>query len=145
MQTGQLLLNEQIWIPCVTRAATTWQRMRGLLGCRTLPVGHGLLIERCGAIHMIGMRFAIDVVFLDRTWRVCRVCRNVRPGRLMVAGGWGAARALEVATGWLQTTDVTPGTQLDWQVTPTITPAYGLRPPVGASASGRSATSPAGR
>jgi len=143
MQTGQFLLNERVWVPHVTQAVTTWQRMRGLLGCRALPAGHGMLLERCGAIHTIGMRFAIDVVFLDRTWRVCRICRNVRPGRLMVAGGWGAARALEVATGWLQTADVPSGTQLDWQ--PTITPACGLRPPVGASASGRSATSPAGR
>jgi len=115
MQTGQILINGQVRVAHAVRAVTLWQRMRGLLGCRSLPAGHGMLLERCDAIHTVGMQFAIDVVFLDRAWRVCRICRVVRPGRLMVCGGWRANRALEVASGWLEVNDLAPGTLLTWQ------------------------------
>jgi uncharacterized membrane protein (UPF0127 family) len=89
--------------------------MRGLLGRRSLPPGEGLLIAHCGSIHTVGMRFAIDVVFLDRSWRVCRVCRNLRPGLPMVWGGWRAVYALEVSAGWADWTAVTPATQFEWR------------------------------
>ena len=56
-----------------------------------MDVGEALLIERCGSVHTVGMRFALDLVFLDRGWRVVRVARNVGPGRWMV---WGAAMAV---------------------------------------------------
>jgi len=115
MQTGQILLNGRVWVACATRAVTLPGRMRGLLGRRSLPNGQGLLIERCGSIHTIGMRFAIDVVFLDSAWRVCRVARNVRPGRLCVWGGWKAVRALEVAAGWLDMDNrAEPGAIMEW-------------------------------
>lgn len=40
-----------------------------LLGLALLPVeraGPGLLLPRCRSVHTFGMRFPIDVVFLDR-------------------------------------------------------------------------------
>ncbi len=80
-------------------AVSLWERMRGLLGRRELGAEEGLLIERCGAVHTVGMGFGIDVVFFDGGWRVCRVVRGVRPGRLCVSGGWGAKRVLELAEG----------------------------------------------
>ena len=116
MRTGRILLNGRDWVAHADVAETTWPRMRGLLGRRSLPPDHGLLIEHCGAVHTVGMRFAIDVVFLDRAWQVCRVCRNVRPGRLMVWGGWRASRCLEVAAGWLDLSAAVPGTAATWQV-----------------------------
>lgn len=74
-------------------------RLRGLLGRNALSPGEGLLLRPCRAIHTIGMRFAIDAVFLDREFRVTRVCRDVRPGRLFVSGGPRAAAVLEMAAG----------------------------------------------
>ena len=76
-----------------------WGRARGLLGRSGLPPGHGLLLNPCRAIHTLGMRFAIDVVFLDATGRVVRVCRDVPPGRWMVRGGRDAVATLELAAG----------------------------------------------
>lgn len=101
MQTGVLKRDGQPWVDRVRVATSLYDRMRGLLGCSGLPAGAGLLIEHCGSIHTVGMRFPIDVVFIDRHWRVCRVYRNIRPGRLWISGGWRARRALEVAAGWL--------------------------------------------
>lgn len=80
-------------------ARTSFERMRGLLGRASLPPGRGLLIERCRAIHTCFMRFPIDAAFLDRENRIVRLVRNIRPGRLMVWGGWRAVKVLETAVG----------------------------------------------
>lgn len=72
-------------------------RLRGLIGRRALPPGRGLLIPRCNAIHTLFMRFPIRATFLDRQGNVVKVVRNVRPGRLLVWGGWRAVQVLETA------------------------------------------------
>ena len=97
------------------RALSFMDRLRGLLGRPSLGPGAALLIERCGAIHTVGMRFAIDAVFLDRGWHIVRIVRNVRPARLMVCGGWGAERVLETETGCLDLRDVRVGDKLVWE------------------------------
>lgn len=74
-------------------------RLRGLLGRATLPTGEALLIRPCGAIHTIGMRFALDVRFFDRRGALVREVLGVRPGRWCVWGGWCAACVLECAAG----------------------------------------------
>ena len=54
----------------------------GLMGRRRLEPGQGLWIEPCNSIHMFFMRFAIDVVFLDREGRVKRVLLKLKPWRV---------------------------------------------------------------
>lgn len=78
------------------RADTPWRRLRGLLG-RTLTDDAGLLITPCRSVHMLGMRYAIDAVFLDRELRVLRVAADLRPGRM--AGQRGARSVLELPAG----------------------------------------------
>ena len=112
---GTLLVHDTVLVARVERATSILARMRGLLGRQSLPPGEGMLIERCGSIHTVGMRFALDAVFLDRQWRVRRVAPNVRPGRLCVFGGWHANRCLEVAAGWHDLAALPPGTRLEWR------------------------------
>lgn len=57
-------------------------RLRGLLG-RSLDEDGGLMLSPCSAIHTIGMRYAIDAVYLDRSWRVLRVDESLNPGRVL--------------------------------------------------------------
>ena len=57
------------------------ERTRGLIGARLLGPHHAMLLERCRWVHTFGMRFPIDVVFLDRDLQVVDV-RRVDPGRL---------------------------------------------------------------
>ena len=45
-------------------ADTFWTRLRGLLGAPPLRPGEGLLLEGCQAVHMYGMKQALDVAFL---------------------------------------------------------------------------------
>ena len=76
---------------------STFGRMRGLLGRDGLEAGSGMLIDSAPSVHMFFMRFPIDVVFLDRDWRVVGVRNDLRPWR--VAGARGAAAALELPAG----------------------------------------------
>ena len=114
MQTGQIILDGKVWVPYVEVASGMFDRMRGLLGRRVLPIGKGLLIEKCGSVHTVGMRFPIDVIFFDRAWQVHRVCRHVSSGRWIVWGGWRGLQALEVACGWLDLDRVKPGVRVQW-------------------------------
>jgi uncharacterized protein len=71
-----------------------------LLGLSFLPreeVGAGLLIPRCASVHTFGMRFPLDLVFLDRRGVVLAIHRQVAPRRL--ASRRGAATILEVPSG----------------------------------------------
>jgi uncharacterized membrane protein (UPF0127 family) len=80
-------------------AKTPFKRMKGLLGRTTLPDGHGLLILPCNAVHTLGMRFAIDLYFFDKTGNLVRTYRQVPPGKWWRGGGLRAYAVLETRAG----------------------------------------------
>lgn len=63
-------------------ADTSALRRRGLLGCDELPQGSGLIIIPCRQVHTFGMKYPIDVVFLDASWQVRRCAKGLKPWRL---------------------------------------------------------------
>jgi uncharacterized membrane protein (UPF0127 family) len=91
-------------------AATAPVRMRGLLGRTGLDDGEGLLIRPANSVHMFFMRFAIDVVFLDRELVVRKVVEALGPWRL--AGCRGARAALELPAGTAGRRGITVGERL---------------------------------
>ncbi|MCE9614540.1 MAG: DUF192 domain-containing protein [Lentisphaerae bacterium] len=97
-------------------------RMQGLLGRHALAPGDGLYLAPCSAIHTVGMRFAIDLIFVDGGWRVVDVIRDVGPFR-MVWGGWRARGVVEVGSGWLNAELVRPGSVLHLRELPPPGPA----------------------
>jgi uncharacterized membrane protein (UPF0127 family) len=71
-----------------------------LLGLAFLPrerAPSALLIPRCRSVHTFGMRFPIDVVFLDARGRELGRAEAVRPRRLVSRRG--AAAVLEWPSG----------------------------------------------
>jgi uncharacterized protein len=78
-------------------AETAFSRMRGLLGRRDLPAGEGILLRPASSVHMAFMRFAIDVVFLDREGTVLKIAHELAPWKL--AGARSAKAAVELAAG----------------------------------------------
>ena len=58
------------------------ERRRGLAKMTPLPAGYGLRILKCNSIHTVGMRFALDLVWLGRNGRVVRVDHGVVPWRM---------------------------------------------------------------
>ena len=63
-------------------AATRRTRLLGLALLRRSAVT-GLLIPRCRAVHTVGMRFRLDLHFLDARGLALSVRRGVRPGRFV--------------------------------------------------------------
>ena len=73
-------------------------RLRGLMGRRRLTEGCGLLLTPCNSVHMLFMRFAIDVVYLDADLCIKKIVRDLPPwlGMSVCLGAWGA---LELPSG----------------------------------------------
>jgi uncharacterized protein len=107
------LRNGRCLVPRVWRAASAWERMRGLLGRPPLAEGEGLLIDACGMVHTIGMRYPIDIAFLDEGGRVCKLVPRLAPVRC--AGSFGARTTLELAPGTLARVRVELGDELAWK------------------------------
>jgi uncharacterized membrane protein (UPF0127 family) len=59
-----------------------WSRFRGLMLARSLPPGAGLVIAPCSSIHTQFMRFAIDVLYVDKQDVIVGIDRNLRPWRI---------------------------------------------------------------
>ena len=76
------------------------EKMRGLLGRDTLPPNRVMLLRNCRLIHMIGMRFPLDIVFIDASGATIKTVRNLRPGQIAF-GGFRARHTIEASTGWL--------------------------------------------
>lgn len=57
-------------------------RLLGLAHLDRREVGAGLLIPRCASVHTFGMRFALDLYFLDRRGEVVSVRLAAPPRRL---------------------------------------------------------------
>jgi len=81
----------------VLLAMTFWQRLKGLLGTHSLPAEQGLLLPGCSSIHMFGMRYPLDVIYLDREGKILKVVAELQPWQ--ISGCWQAAAVLEVGSG----------------------------------------------
>lgn len=74
-------------------------RRRGLahLDPGSLPSGHGLLFGHCRSVHTIGMRFALDLLWIDAEGALVRLDHAVAPQRLRTC--LRARGVIEVAAG----------------------------------------------
>jgi uncharacterized membrane protein (UPF0127 family) len=100
-------------VPRVWKAASAIERMRGLLGRPPLLADEGLLIDACNMVHTVGMRYALDLVFLNATGHVQKLVHNVKP--LRCAGALAAKSTLELPAGSLTLLNLRMGEQLIWR------------------------------
>jgi len=91
-------------------------RSKGLLGRKGLAPGEGLWIVPCEAVHTFGMLFSIDLVYLDRKYRIRKIRTNVGPWRLSAC--LSAHSVIELAGGALQPQDAQPGDFLEFSTIP---------------------------
>ena len=85
----------------------------GLLKHSGLEPGEGLWIAPCEAVHTFGMRFPIDVVFLDRDKKVVKMRAQLVPRRIAVA--FRASSVLELPAGRLAETETQCGDQFEFE------------------------------
>jgi uncharacterized membrane protein (UPF0127 family) len=97
-------------------AGTWWGRAKGWLG-RPAPVeGEGLLLQPCKGIHMIGMKYPIDVAFLDPDGVVVATYAELEPWQRTRMHST-AQTALELPSGTLARTGTVVGDRLSWEET----------------------------
>ena len=91
-------------------------RMRGFLMRPEPQDGEGLLLSPCRGVHMYGMRFPLDVLFLDRGGTVLSAFDQLAPGERTPLQR-GARHALELPAGTLKRSGTRVGDQIEWSVT----------------------------
>ena len=107
------LEDNTVVISSLELAADFKSRFFGLMGRESLSYGEGLLLPDVSAIHMMFMRFAIDVVFLDRDSKVLQVDDNVSPWTGFAAR-YGAWAVLEISAGYANKCGIKKGMRLLW-------------------------------
>ena len=90
-------------------AATYRARSRGLLGQD--GIDGALLITPCGSVHTFGMRFTIDVAYVDRKFNVIAV-RTMKPGRLGMPR-LRARHVIESEAGAMEAWGLRPGARVE--------------------------------
>ncbi len=75
-KTRQILLLEKAAV-----ADRFGLRFIGLLSTKSLQPGHGLIINPCRSVHTCGMKFPIDVGFVDNQNRLCYLIHSMHPYR----------------------------------------------------------------
>lgn len=74
------------------------KRLRGLMGRKKLPQGHGLLIVPCNSVHMLFMKFPIDVIYVDENFVIKKIVKNL-PTWSGLSICFGANAAFEFSAG----------------------------------------------
>ncbi|CAM5370879.1 hypothetical protein SCALM49S_05749 [Streptomyces californicus] len=92
-------------------------------------IAGALMLTPCGSVHTFGMRFAIDVAYLDRRFRVLAVT-TMRPGRLGLPR-LRARHVLEAEAGAMERWGVRRGVRVE--LTPAQAPAAGTPEATGAA------------
>jgi uncharacterized membrane protein (UPF0127 family) len=98
----------------VRTAQTFLSRLVGLLGMDAIAEGEGLWIVPCRSVHTLGMRYPIDVAFLDARGVVVGTLEGLPPNRVgrVVRDARGA---LELRAGTLAATGTAPGDRLEFE------------------------------
>ncbi len=95
----------------ISSATGLLSRLTGLLGTDGFSGQPGLFILPCNGVHTFGMRYPIDVFFLDAEGRVVDIKRSVAPNRLTGVVR-SAASVIEFPAGVIAEADIRTGDRL---------------------------------
>jgi uncharacterized protein len=110
---GTVLASAERW------ALTVAERTRGLLDSDGLAEGEALVISPCNSIHMFGMRFPLDVVFVRKDGTVVRAISNIKPWRATRIY-FTAKHTIELPVGAIEASGTQKGDQLEWDEPGTV-------------------------
>ena len=94
-------------------ADTSAKRRTGLLKHSGLLQGEGLWIAPCEGVHTFGMKFPIDVLFLNKKKKILKARPDMVRGR--IAFSLRAYSVLELPAGTLAQTGTVAGDQLEFE------------------------------
>ncbi len=96
---------EELIVDEVIESHNFFSKLTGLVLRKKLRHNQGFLIKNCNSIHTIGMRYNIDVIFLDKKNKVLAIYCNMKPFRVTPFIK-GAYYALEVRAGVIEKTSL---------------------------------------
>ena len=102
---GTLLAEE------VVLADRFFLRIKGLLGKKDMKMGQALIIKPCDSIHTFFMRFAIDVIFIDRQNKVDLAIQCLKPWRLSPIC-WKSKFVIELPSGVIRESRTEKGDEI---------------------------------
>lgn len=94
-----------------------FDRLVGLLMTENFVAGDGLFIVPCSQIHMFGMKYAIDVVFVDKQGLVVGLVESISPGQMSKLFSKAHA-CLELPSGVIRDTGTSLGDQIETRPIP---------------------------
>lgn len=63
-------------------ATNIFSRMLGLMFSKDLPECDGFLLSPCNSIHTFFMRYSLDILFLDKDFKIVKVIYGLSPWRM---------------------------------------------------------------
>ncbi len=112
---GSIWREGQCLWPRARKAMDPWSRARGLLGRRQLSTDEALWLSPCGAVHMWGMAFALDLVWLDAEGRILELRPHLRPWRWAWPKAARVRDTLELRAGEILHRELQIGQILQWR------------------------------
>ena len=77
---------------------------------KDIPQGYALVFEKANSLHTFFMRFALDIIYLDKNKRIVKIYYAVKPFRVTIS--LKACISIEAKSPYLQDKKLTIGTQL---------------------------------
>ncbi|MDO8488677.1 MAG: DUF192 domain-containing protein [Candidatus Omnitrophota bacterium] len=105
-QTKNTILAEDVFI-----ANTLFKRIKGLLGKKVFLPNQAIILDPCNSIHTFFMRFSIDVIFVDKDYKVIKIIPQLNPNKISRIY-WHASRVIELPSGMLNLTHTQAEDQL---------------------------------
>lgn len=82
-------------------ANTPFKRLKGLLGKKEFREGQAIILKPCNSLHTFFLRFAIDVIFVDKHNKVIEAISCLKPFHLTRVY-WLSVLAIELPVGIIQ-------------------------------------------
>lgn len=78
---SSFLKNEKI-VTCIL-AASFFEKLKGLIGKKDMNEDKVLLFKNAPSIHTFFMSFPIDIIFLDKNFKVISISKNIKRGKII--------------------------------------------------------------
>ena len=82
MEKAILRKGDAVLIPDMDVTVSFFERLQGLMFTQSIPDSYGLLIRPCNQIHMMNMKFPLDVIYLAEDGTVLHIDEDIRPWKI---------------------------------------------------------------
>lgn len=112
MKKASIIKNGHVLTENAEIANSFFSRFMGLMFRKSIDADYALHIKPCNQIHMLNMRFAIDVIYLSDSGTVVKIDKNIKPNKICKAVR-GAKSVLEMNCGAAAEFGIREGDKLD--------------------------------